>query len=413
MQARRVRAGRQKTAKAAPASPRSAWWQSPWLVTAIVIGVAAIVGFYDWPSRAPESRAALDTAEKGQFVEAEPALLQLHERHPGDIAVVRALGVGYLGARRYDEAEVYLNRWQELQPREVEPLQRRIELWMLEQKTARAAEDVQGLLKLRPNDQRGRQILAQLFLIDAHSEEAEREAVQCLQDQPTNQENLYLLASIYQQEGRPEKAVELIERLLRLNPNSGPAMSLRARLLTDAGQLEPAIKLLSAAVANPSLDLTFGSYPIDGRWANVLRYLTVVQDRILNLHSDGQPFPRTQVLAEQALDRSIILFQLSQALARAGRDQEAKRVVAEMQWPRALALWSADKQRDINPALQGEVVDAYVAAGKVDDAVAFLSDILRRQPNTPGTRLLLADCYDKQGQTERAAEQRRLSGRGQ
>ena len=148
------------------------------------------------------------------------------------------------------------------------------------------------------------------------------------------------------------------------------------------------------------------------QWINVVKYLSFVQDRPLRLYRDIESATGTQVLAEQSLERSVIPFLLGQALARAGRDKEAKRVLAEMQLRRALALWSDDKLRDVNAALQGEVVDGYVGAGKLEEAIAFLADILRRQPTASGTHLLLADCYDKQGQTERAAEQRRLSSQG-
>jgi len=112
------------------------------------------------------------------------------------------------------------------------------------------------------------------------------------------------------------------------------------------------------------------------------------------------------------VDRSFVLYQLSLALARAGRDTEAKTVLAEMQLRQALALWSEDRQRDTNAALQSRVVEACVAAGKSDDAVKFLHDILGRKPDAAGTRLLLADCYESQGRPDRAKEERRQAGPG-
>jgi tetratricopeptide (TPR) repeat protein len=411
----RARAVPTMTDNEAPAKTRSVFWLVPWGIAAAVIILPAVIGVWglpSWPGQDTEHQAALSAAEHDEFVDSERLLRRVYERHPDDVVIVRTLGLGYLVAHRFDEADQFLSRWCELKPGETEPLQRRIELWMLQQKTSQAITDVQNVLQIQPNDDRARQILAQLLFIDARFDEAEREATKCLAAAPYNKEMQYLLACIYQQQGHVLKAIELVERMIRANPNSGPALALRANLFLDAGQTEPAIKLLTIAADNPALDLSFGGNPITRQWTNVVKQLSYVQDRPISFHRDNQPYPHTQMIAEQSLDRSIILFQLGQTLARAGRDKEAKRVLAEMQWPRALALWTSDKQRDVNAALQKEVVDAYIAADKLDAAVTFLNDILRRQPDARDTRLLLADCFDKQGQTERAAEQRRLSGRG-
>jgi tetratricopeptide (TPR) repeat protein len=400
----------------APAKPRSAFRFVPWVIGAAVIAlptVIAVWGWPSWPGQDTEHQAALAAIEHDEFADAEPLLRRVSERHPNDVVIVKALGLGYLVAGRFDEADPFLTRWIQLKPQDAEPLQRRIESCLQQQKTSQAILNVQAILQLQPNDKRGRQILAQLLFIDARFDEAERETDLCLKADPGNREMQYLLARIVQQKGQPAKAIELVDSMIRANPKSGPALALRASLLLDAGQVEPAIELLRGIAADPEPDLTFGGYPVTKQWANVVKQLSFIQDRPVQFHKDNQPPPNTQILAEQSLDRGVIFFQLGQTLARAGRDREAKQVLAEMQLPRAWALWSADKQRDVNAPLQREVVDAYVAAGKLDGAIAFLTDILRRLPNAAATRLILAECYDKQGQTERAAEQRRLGSPGQ
>jgi predicted Zn-dependent protease len=370
-------------------------------------------GLLLWPSSEnPDRNSALQAAELGHFADVEPRLRRLHERQPDDSAVTKALALGYLAARRFGDAELYLNLWCELKSGDVEPFERRAELWLQQQNTARATLDIQSVLQIQPDDVRGRQILAQLLFLDAHFAEAEQEALRCLAAQPNNKEVIYLLASIYRRQGQPGKALEQLEHLLRLGPNSGPGLALRAELYLDANQIEPAIDLLVKAKDASKLDLSFGLYPIDRQWINVAGLLSSVQERQLRLYQDTQRAPSPQVFAEQKLDHSIILYLLSQALARAGRDPEAKKVVGEMQLYRALAVWAADKLRDVNEGLQREVVDAFVAAGKPDEAVRFLGDILGRQPEGKGTRRLLAECYEKQGKTDLAAEQRRLSGQG-
>ena len=404
------------TDDAAPAKPRSALRFVPWVVGAAVIAlptVIAVWGWPSWPGQDTDHQAALAAIEHDEFADAEPLLRRVAERHPNDVAIAKALGLGYLVARRFDEADPFLTRWVQLKPKDAEPLQRRIESCLQQQKTSQAILDVQTILQLQPSDKLGRRILAQLLFIDARFDEAEREVDLCLKADPDNREMQYLLACIMQQKGQPAKAVELVDRMIRANPKSGPALALRASLFLDAGQVEPAIELLRSIVADPKADLSFGGYPVTRQWANVVKQLSFIQDRPVQFRKDNQPPPNTQILAEQSLDRAIILFQLGQSLARAGRDREAKQVIAEMQLPRVLALWTGDKQRDVNAPLQREMVDAYLAAGKLDEAIAFLNDILRRLPNAAATHVLLAECYDQQGQTERAAEQRRLGDRGQ
>jgi predicted Zn-dependent protease len=401
------------TSNANPARSRPGLWLVKWGIPAAIIGLATFTGFWGCPSwRDTEYRSALAAAQQDSFTDAEPRLRRILDRRPDDVAIIRALSLGYLTVHRFDEAEPLLDRWHELSPREAEPLQRRMELWMQKQQTAPAVDDVKRILQLKPDDRRGRQILAQLLFIEGRFDEAEREADQCFQAEPNNRETMYLLASIYQRQGRSGKATEMVDRILGAKPNAGPALALKANLLLESGQADSAIQILARVAASPAQDLSFGAYPITREWANVIQNLSYIQDRPLSLHRDGQPSPNTRMLAEQSLDRSVILFQLSEALARAGRAKESKLVLAEMQLRRALNLWNTDKLRDVTASLQGEVVHAYLDAGKTDEAIKFLTDILGRHPDGAGTHMLLAECYDKRGQTELAAEQRRLGSQG-
>jgi len=368
------------TARAVPAKAQPAGRLGRTLILAGCLAAVVIIGLIFWPpGEDPERIAALRAAEQDHFADVEPRLLGLHKRHPDDAAVVRALALGCLAAHRFADAESYLNRWCELKPGDAEPLERRAELRLQQQNTARAAVDIQSVLEIQPDDVRGRQIFAQLLFLDAHFPEAEQESLRCLSERPGNKETTYLLACIFRRQGQIGKALELVERLLRQSPSSGPGLALRAELYLDADQIEPAIDLLTKAKDDAKLDLSFGLYPIDRQWINVARLLAAVQDRQLSLYQDSQRSTSSQIFAEQKMDPSIILYLLSQALARAGRDAEAKKVVGEMQLHRALAVWSVNKLRDVNAGLQREVVDAFVAAGKSDDAVRFLTDILTRQ----------------------------------
>jgi tetratricopeptide (TPR) repeat protein len=331
-----------------------------------------LVGFLGWPSYRDwsELRRALRLTQQNNFPDALPILLGLHERHPQNVAVVRALALGYYDTRQLISTEHFLDRWCALRPRDPEPYRRRLQFRMMRQDVALAIRDAEQILELEPSDLETRSALVQLFLTDGRYEQAETEGLRCFRENPKNVDMWFQLANIYhglcqRPEGKVAraKAADLTDQVLRVAPDHLAALKLRARLYLEAGQAEAAVRLL--------------------------------RERVV-----GVPSP----------DGAEGLFELSEALFGAGRADEARKVQREMQWRQALGLWSRYEHRDANVGLQERVVEAYLAAGKIDEAVRFLTDILGRNPEAPpGTHNLLARCYDKQGQAALAQEQRRLA----
>jgi predicted Zn-dependent protease len=307
-----------------------------------------------------ERGEALDLAADKRFDEALPLLLRLHERDPDDVAVVRALALGHIATHQVPEAEAFLDRWCALRPDTPEPFRLRFDLEQRLHKVGQAITDAEALLRFKPDDYPTRKTLAELLLLNGDSEGAEKEARRCYQARRDDVDVWFLLAKALHAQKHDDQAAVLTDQVLRKQPDLHGAVKLRADLYFDAGQPDAALRLLRQSAAAPGPD---------------------------------------------AYAR---LFDLSVGLARAGRGEEADAVVREAQWHRALELWTEDEDRDRSAPLQGRVVEAYLAAGKADDAVRFLTDILKRNPNAdPGTRRLLADCYEKQGKPELAAEQRR------
>jgi predicted Zn-dependent protease len=325
-----------------------------------VLVAGGVLG-WGWVHDRAERRAALLLASEGRLDDAAPRLRRLLERHPGDVQVVGALALSSMDAGRLVDAQTYLDRWCELRPDEAEPFRQRLELWKKEWKVPEGLGDAERVLRLEPDDARTRQTLSHLYLTTGRPDDAEREALRCYRARPEDPDVWYLLASIYHDQGRAADATSLTDRLLRARPDFVDGLRLRAQLYLDAGQPEPAVDLLRRAAGGP-----------DG---------------------DGAAH-----------------YELSLALERAGRGKEAKEVLAGLREREAWTLWEEDKHRDDNPGLQARVVETLLAAGKVGDAVRFLTELLARNPHAAGAHELLAECYDRQGQPERAAEQRRLAG---
>lgn len=335
-----------------------------WAAASVALGCLLLGGWigWNWFQAWTQRREALALAEDRAFDAAEPTLRRLHERQPRDVEVVAALAVGYLRGRRLAEAEALLNDWCALRPGDVEPYRRRFELGMKQQRIEPAIADAEHLIRLNPADTEIRPALAQLLQLAGRYEAAELEARRCLQRQPDNQYLSLVLATACRSQGKTAEAIALADQMLRAAPKFGAALRLRAELYLDAQQPDAAIRLLQQAADEPGLA--------------------------------GAP----------------ALYELGLALSRAGRAEEAKKAFTEMHCRQAYALWSKDPNRDHNLGLQQRVVEAFLAAGKANDAIRLLTGILERNPRAEGARRLLAECYDNQGQPGRAAEQRRQGG---
>jgi tetratricopeptide (TPR) repeat protein len=355
------------TVESPPSLARRRLWGS---VAALTCALA--LGMFlgrDWIRDWLDQGEALQLVEEKHFDAALPILLRIHERRPNNVAVTRALALGYLhGTRELAETRKYLDRWCELQPGAAEPFKQRMGFWMMQEMVAPAISDAEHVLHVEPNDAETRGKLVQLLLTAGRYPEAEKEGLQSFKENPQNVDLWYILANIYQGLGRgPEgeiarkKATDLTDQVLVVAPDHMAALKLRAKLYIEAGQPEQAIRLLKERVVGaPSSDGTQG------------------------------------------------LYELGEALTRAGRDDEAKQVFTELEWRQTLGLWSNHEYRDANVGLQTRVVEAMLAAGKVDDAVQFLSGILARNRQAPpAVHELLAVCYDKQSKPELALEQRR------
>jgi len=154
------------TSSAVDAPARSGPRLVLWGVAGVVLGMAVLALFLAWRSwqERNELDSILTAAGQEPFDAIEPRLRQAYQRHVEVVPVVRFLALGYFKARRFEETELFLNRWSDLSPRDPEPIRERINLWKAQQKTAQAVPDAERLLQLQPDDLITRQFLAQAAL---------------------------------------------------------------------------------------------------------------------------------------------------------------------------------------------------------------------------------------------------------
>jgi tetratricopeptide (TPR) repeat protein len=316
-----------------------------------------------------EQLQALLPPRLGSFHDAEPGLRRALERYPDDLDVLKALGLGLAGSDRLAGAEPYLDRWCSLRPDDAEPYKQRMDLRHRRARQAAHAADRQQLMedavadgrRALELDPRGDDLAPEVVWLlteVGRFDEADQLCRRCLRRQPDDPWLTYLLARIDHARGASAEARALLDALRERQPGFARALLLRAVLHNEDGEPDKAIPLLRQVLA---LDPTYG------REAH---------------------------------------YQLSLALARLGRADEARRAMAEVEKDNlATVLASANNRDTVGIKLQQAGV--LLTTGGEDEACRLLTALLDQDPGCAAAHALLATYYERHGQLARAAEHRR------
>ncbi len=132
-----------------------------------------------------------------------------------------------------------------------------------------------------------------------------------------------------------------------------------------------------------------------------------------NQPAEAIPWLR-RVAAIPGPDRRNALYELAKALNLVGQSQEAEKVMKE-----ARLLQEHDFLREmtgetgstrVSTSAQARLAEDMLNAGRSEDGLRLLEQLLEKDPNCASAHRVLADYYEKQGQSERAAEHRRRQG---
>jgi predicted Zn-dependent protease len=327
------------------------------------LGATAAAAIWSGGRNDRERAEALQAASAGDFASAEPGLKRAYEHSPQDAEVVAVLARAYQAAD-HPEAEVWLSRWVELAPDRDEPVRLRMEYFRKRKDGAKVLADVRRLLQLDPgNAQLRRTAMSQAFSY-GEFEEAERLCRDCLQAQPADPWLNTMLAEIRRARGDAAGAAAILDALIRQNPRATGPLLARAVLYQESGEPGQAVPLLE------------------------------------------------RVFRHDPRQRRAAGYQLSIALDRCGRPDEARKVLSEVRRLQDVEVFGeAIKSQPDNLDLQVRLAESLLGDGHVQDGLDQLQAVLNRDPWFRPAHRALADYFQKSGQPARAAEHRRLAGR--
>jgi Tfp pilus assembly protein PilF len=291
------------------------------------------------------------------LADAEPLLIAALARNPDDLDCLRALALGRITKGDPAEATELLERWRALLPDDPEPLLAIVDQAMKLNRPAEAIEPARAALALRPQLDSLRERLIFWLFLTGQTEEADVECRRCRERKDTLALKL-LNAEIARRLGDNAMAERLTDDVLAGGLRTASALSLRGALALEAGDLTQALSLLKEAVAKGG---------------------------------DGQTRAR---------------HFLSLAYARNGDEENAKRVLAEELQQQSMVAWEKYGRMD-GVGYLVVIAEGLFATGKPDEALSLVRQALSKNPNCRAAHKLMADYYDRKGQSTLATEHRR------
>jgi tetratricopeptide (TPR) repeat protein len=332
------------------------------LLAALAAGALVLVGGGFRLQHRFERQNALALARSGDFRQAAPALRQALRRDPRDLEVIQALARGSLDAEDRPRAEEYLTAWCALRPDDPEPRRLRMQAYARDERHEDALADARWLLQKEPDSPDARRQVASLLFSLGRFDEAEREYRAVLAQRPDDPNVLLLLAEVRRAQGAGADAAALADQVLRQDPQSPRALMLRGILYREAGEPERAVEVLR------------------------------------------------RVVATDPTRRRTATYELSLALERAGRTEEARQAMAEVRRLQdSEVLQTASETQPENLALKVQAAEALLQSGETQRALDLLDQALERDPSYAPAHRLLADYFERQGDLRRAAQHRRAA----
>jgi tetratricopeptide (TPR) repeat protein len=319
-----------------------------------------------WVEEAISLEKALAQVQRGNVTRLEGYLLSCVQKdHPDSADILEALAEGYLKTFQIPKARNCLDRLLDLQPENVQALVWRGETFLRLHDKVDALTDFHRAVMLDPERDDARLRLADLLVERQQAAEALPHYERLHERQTGNRAARLGLARCLTRTSRVAEAVPLLDALLSEAPNDPLALAERGKAAQQAGEPEAAEKWLRRAV-------------------------------------ELAPYERDAV------------YNLSQCLEALNRREEAEkwqkaldRIDADLARLNEVTKQVAEKTHDAGPRCEaGQIM---LRNGLEQEGLRWLASALEIDPRHAETHLVLADYFEKKGQTEEAAAHRRMA----
>ncbi len=322
------------------------------------------------PADAIELERVLSAIQNGAYNTQLYALCAKHLARDGadKYFILEAVSQGLTKTYRLKEALICLDQMLSLQPDSTYALRRRAWVYSRLEQHDRAEADYRRAVEIDPEDKVARLGLAQILLDRGKNGAEAAEHFERLWVSRQDATVLLGLAQSWRLAGRGDDARRLLDTWLANHPGDAQALAERGRLALEEQAMEQAEKLLRRAIK----------------------------------------------IAPYLVDANYTLYE---CLSRQGRTAEAKQCQKSMEQAREQAKKAKEDLVVLTRQLQAAPDDAdlrcqmaqlFLRYGE-EEGLRWLLLNVQNHPRHRPSHLALADYYDQQGQTTRAAEHRRLA----
>jgi tetratricopeptide (TPR) repeat protein len=358
--------------------------------------------------------AAYDSLER--FDDAAVVLEEQAKLAPNDPQPLIALGMTYRQAKRNDEARQAFEKAAQLSPDNLSLVSQLVELEVLDKHFDAARQLIQRQFQKTPNLPASHFFEGRILVGEGKWDAAEAELQKTLQLDPNFSAAYDLLVQTYLATNRLPQAVSQLQGLLSKNPNNTPILMTLAlvydrmkdypkvrdayeKLLSTAPNFVPALNNLAYLYAehlnnlDKAYDVARKARELQGQDASIGDTFAWI------LYKRGdyqQALPILQESAGKAMDNPEIQFHLGMTAYMMGQTDLAKVALKK----------AAGAAKDFPGKDESKRRLALLESGTGTSAelsISQLEAMTKEQPNDIISQMRLAEAYQKQGETEKAA----------
>jgi Tfp pilus assembly protein PilF len=350
--------------------------------------------------------------QSGRKDEAKAMLKEMTEKTPDYLTAWRLLAQLAFSDKRYDESLALIDNVLQRDATNLEGRLLQSEVFLAKGDLPRAIEGLERLRKSWPGSAVVMYQLGRAYLRDGNLAQAGLAANDAVSAAPAYTDAILLKAEVALRTGGAEEAVGLMQDLLRKNPGLGQAEFILARGYRALGRLDDAAAIFRAQVKgspeNGTAQLRLGS---------ILREMGRNDEARAALEKAQELEPENLMVTFQLAELDIAGKDFAGAHRRidahlqkepnsAGvRFLSGKVFAAERNWDRAEAELLKAIELDANVPYGYEfLIQTYVDAGRLPQAVSRLEAALAKKPDDAGTLLTMAMLHEKMNALPKARE---------